>query len=256
MVFYFSGTGNSKFVAKTLADGLDLSLHSIPDYMRTSEKGRGVTMVEEPLGFIFPIHAWGPPQMVLDFIETADFSQVTIPYCFAVATCGEDCGKALEMLRQGLAFKGIPLHSAYSLTMPNNYIIDFRIDSEERVSQLIADAKVKLENILTDIQTKKSPVVAVTEGAFPRIKTKLLYPLFKRFYIKPKGFLALDTCTACGLCEKTCMTENITMTEAELTVKPKWGKNCTFCLACINICPVEAIQYGSRSEGNGRYFFK
>lgn len=256
MVFYFSGTGNSKFVAKTLAEGLDLSLESIPDFMGMPEKGRGVTVKEEPLGFVFPIHAWGPPQMVLDFIETLDFSHVTIPYCFAVATCGEDCGKALEVLRVALAFKGVPLHSAYSLTMPNNYIIDYRIDSEERVSQLIEDAKISMEGFLADIRAKKSPVVAVTEGAFPRVKTKLIHPLFKRFGINPKGFLALDTCTACGLCEKACMTANITMSEAELTVKPKWGKNCTFCLACINICPVEAIQYGSKSEGNGRYFFK
>ena len=35
--------------------------------------------------------------------------------------------------------------------------------------------------------------------------------------------------------------------------KPVWDKDCTMCLACINRCPQEAIQYGKSTEKRGRY---
>jgi len=35
--------------------------------------------------------------------------------------------------------------------------------------------------------------------------------------------------------------------------QPRWGENCTHCMACINFCPKDAIQYGSGSVGKIRY---
>jgi NAD-dependent dihydropyrimidine dehydrogenase PreA subunit len=36
--------------------------------------------------------------------------------------------------------------------------------------------------------------------------------------------------------------------------RPVWGKDCTQCLACINRCPVHAIQYGKGTAQRGRYY--
>ncbi|MFR0963056.1 MAG: 4Fe-4S binding protein [Dorea sp.] len=39
--------------------------------------------------------------------------------------------------------------------------------------------------------------------------------------------------------------------------KPVWIKeDCYVCMACLNYCPVEAIDYGKYSKGRFRYFFK
>ena len=35
--------------------------------------------------------------------------------------------------------------------------------------------------------------------------------------------------------------------------KPSWGEHCTQCLACINLCPVKAIQCGKGTQSKGRY---
>ncbi|SUY47595.1 4Fe-4S ferredoxin [Clostridium putrefaciens] len=32
-----------------------------------------------------------------------------------------------------------------------------------------------------------------------------------------------------------------------------WGEDCTECLACLHLCPVQAIQYGKGTESKGRY---
>jgi NAD-dependent dihydropyrimidine dehydrogenase PreA subunit len=42
---------------------------------------------------------------------------------------------------------------------------------------------------------------------------------------------------------------NIKMVDA----KPFWGNNCTHCMACINRCPADAIEYGKGTIGKPRY---
>ena len=66
MIFYFSGTGNSKWAAKTLALETGDTLVSIPEVIKsdcsfTLEK-------DEHVGFIFPIHGWRVPNIVKEFL--------------------------------------------------------------------------------------------------------------------------------------------------------------------------------------------
>ena len=65
-----------------------------------------------------------------------------------------------------------------------------------------------------------------------------IYGLFNRFSIYQMQ-VEKDTCTHCGICEKTCLmqvnvTENINSPE------------CIRCGACKNVCPVHAIKSGYR----------
>ncbi len=256
MIFCFSGTGNSRFIAEQIGAGIGSEVIDIPKRMLAYKSGEPTAVKEEILGFVFPIYAWGPPQMVLAFIEGLDLSHTQIPYCFAIATCGEDTGKAMDVLRKALGFKGIGLDATYSIPMPNNYVTGSTLDSQERVRTLIEEAKSRLPQIVDEIKTLRSPVSRLHEGSFPRLKTQLINPLFNKHGIRPGGFFVQDTCTGCGICEKVCMTHTIHIEESTTGDKPKWGKNCTFCLACINNCPVEAIQYGKSSEGRGRYVFR
>ena len=67
MIFYFSGTGNSAWVARRLAEGQNEELLSI---VMEIDKGKEYKLKEgEKVGFVFPVYAWGPPEMVLRFIH-------------------------------------------------------------------------------------------------------------------------------------------------------------------------------------------
>ena len=59
MIFYFSGVGNSAWVATQLAEKLADKLVSILDYTNQ------VIHIEpnERIGFVFPIYSWAPPKM-------------------------------------------------------------------------------------------------------------------------------------------------------------------------------------------------
>ena len=69
MIFYFTGTGNSLHAAKTIATAQNEKLLSIPKEF--DKEGNTFTYElkeKEFLGFVFPVYAWAPPKMVLDFV--------------------------------------------------------------------------------------------------------------------------------------------------------------------------------------------
>ena len=58
-----------------------------------------------------------------------------------------------------------------------------------------------------------------------------------------------EKCIGCGKCDRVCPLGNIRMENGQ----PRWGENCTHCMACICGCPTEAIEYGKKSVGKPRY---
>ena len=73
MIFYFSGTGNTKWAASKLASATHEDLISITPYMRADDSSH--TLAEpfilkenERLGFVFPVHGWRVPKLVREFI--------------------------------------------------------------------------------------------------------------------------------------------------------------------------------------------
>ena len=72
MIFYFSGTGNSKWAAKSLAGLLHDKTADILDSISNGEiieKFSAGIQEEGFLGFVFPVYAWGVPEVVADFAK-------------------------------------------------------------------------------------------------------------------------------------------------------------------------------------------
>jgi len=72
MIFYFSGTGNTRWAAQQLAEATGERLLFIPEQM----KGNCHYELEENerLGFCFPTHGWMPPKIVLNFISRLEIN--------------------------------------------------------------------------------------------------------------------------------------------------------------------------------------
>ncbi len=78
MIFYFSGCGNSRFIAESIAQALNEQLVFIPEAER--EGHFDYTLAEdERVGFVFPIYSWCPPQLVMDFVQKLKFTKA--PNC-------------------------------------------------------------------------------------------------------------------------------------------------------------------------------
>ncbi len=236
MIYYFSGTGNSKWAAEQLA-------------AKTGDAAVNLVGQTEPpptdaqtLGLVFPIHAWGVPEPVLDFVRKLSGRPV---FSFAVCTCGGEAGAAMEKLR-----RVFPLDSVYSLEMPNNYVIGSELESEESILRKVSKAKEKLEMIAAQVSAKE-PAGDVHTGNLAWLKSSLVNIGFNLAACSTKPFFVTDKCISCGQCARDCPAQTIRMVAG----KPTWGKKCYMCTACINLCPTQAIEYGKGTATRGRYSF-
>ena len=111
MIFYFSGTGNTKWAAEQLALATQESLYYIPDEMG-KEKCEYTLQEGERLGFCFPTHGWQPPRIVRDFIRKSTFHHTT--YIYALTTCGDNMGHAMRIFNKELGQKGLHTDAVFS----------------------------------------------------------------------------------------------------------------------------------------------
>ena len=235
MIFYFSGTGNSAWAARQLArltgdEACDITtLKVLPDLDGARQ-----------IGVVFPIYAWGTPEIMVEFAKKLPKTQA---FTFGVCTCGADAGHAMKQFS-----KLYPLSSSYSLVMPNNYIIGSDTDEESEISQKITAARAELQRISDEIQ-RQQPVYRVHEGGLAGVKSHFVNFGFNRFARSAKPFFAQDSCNGCGLCARNCPAHAITLQEG----KSIWAAQCYQCMRCINECPQQAIQYGKSTAGRRRY---
>lgn len=253
MVFYFSGTGNSHWVAEQLSASFDERLISIALELNNETDNYSYDLKEsEKVFLVFPVHSWGLPVLVSRFIEQIRINEYAGQEIYSVATCGDECGYTSDMIRKMLEDKSLPLTKAYSIIMPNNYILlpGFDVDSQTVEEEKLNDAPVAISRIIENIRSGSIEEI-YKKGSLSFLKSRIIYPLFIRFAIGKNSFYAKDNCTSCKLCEKICPTQTIRMREG----RPQWSDTCVQCLACIHKCPVRAIEYGKITEKKGRYCF-
>lgn len=253
MVFYFTGTGNSLWVAKALSRAFDEPLVSIADELKKGLREYAYTLKEkEHLFFVYPVHSWGPAVMVLDFIKRLKLDEYTAQPVYSVSTCGDECGYTSEILKSALLERGLVLTGSHSLIMPNNYVLmqGFNVDSKAVEEEKLREAPDRMNDIVEAIRLQSAANVYHT-GSFPFVKSRIIYPLFSRYAIGKNSFYATSDCIACGLCERVCPTGTISQSD---TGKPRWGDTCVQCVACIHRCPVRAIEYGKQTQKKGRYY--
>lgn len=137
--------------------------------------------------------------------------------------------------------------------MPDNSsIMGFNYDTEESAVEKLRTAPERLEVFIQQIRKKEKGIFNDYEGDTPEESTRELAKLIEPYSVTAPFYIEEDKCIGCGLCEKICTAKAIQMQEG----KPVWVKDhCNICLACINRCPKEAIQYADKSQNVFRYTF-
>ena len=272
MIFYFSGTGNSKWAAKTLALETGDTLVSIPEVINsncsfTMEK-------DEHVGFIFPIHGWRVPNIVKEFLTKLtiktlgeDTSHVK-HYCFCLVTAGDSIGKAMERFQQQLKSvtvnDALSLKAVCSLIMPESYVglpgMDVDTKEKELEKKELASKQLKeFSNILKQHPHKDSNQIwgwnQLIRGPIPSFFSGPVGGFFERFLITDKPFhVDSRRCVKCGICANVCPVSDI---KGGLGFEPEWLHNgkCLTCFSCYHHCPHHAIEFGKRTQKKGQYFY-
>lgn len=243
ILFYYTGTGNSLWVARTIAKYLDdTEIIPIADF-----KGDTGIINGKRAGIIFPVHMWGAPHAVLKFV--ASLKGCTPEYFFAGAVNAGQVANTLIQLKKVCWQQGLFLGAGFEITMPSNYIPWGGPGPHEKQTVLFTRAREKIERYARIIN--ESQVRHIEKGPlWQRIVFSWIYALsFPHINKMDRSFQADEKCTGCGICRQVCPVDNIAME----TGKPVWNRHCEQCFACLQWCPAKAIQFGKKTHLYERY---
>ena len=247
MIFCFSGTGNSKYVAQRIADALEDTLLPMNDLIKagdTSPIGAG-----ERLVIVTPTYAWRIPRIVRDWLLKTELTGAK--QVWFVMTCGSEIGNADSYNRQFCQMKDLVCMGTAQIVMPENYIAMFNAPQTDEARQIVAKAQPDIDRAIAAIRAGQ-PFASPRSNLYDRFMSGPVNPIFYSWFVKADAFTVSNACVGCGQCAARCPTNNITLQNG----KPVWGKNCTHCMACICYCPAAAIEYGTKSRGKPRYHFE
>ena len=149
MVFYFTGTGNSLYIAKQLDD----EPISIPQVIHQKD----LEFTSDKIGIVAPIYGHEVPEMVKDFLNKACFHT---EYFYMILTYGNRHGGAAELAKQLCDSCGIAVQYINVIRMVDNWLPGFDMEKQRRLDKNIDG---QLTVILRDIKEEKCMISEVTE---------------------------------------------------------------------------------------------
>ena len=246
MICYFSGTGNSKYVAEEISKSLNDSLIDINGRI----KNRDTTNIDvnEKLIIVTPTYAWRIPRIVYKWILDTNFNNVKEVYY--VMTCGGEIGNADKYNQKLSKQKGFIHKGTFEIIMPENYIALFNTPSNDQAKEIVSKARPVIKNVIYIISNNKE--TNYSPSLKDKFKSSLVNDVFYPIYVNAKKFYVTNSCVGCKKCVSICPMNNIFLKDN----KPVWKNKCTHCMACISYCPTKAIEYGKDSSKKERYYFK
>ena len=247
MVLYFTGTGNSRYIASRIAEALSEELFSINERIKAIDTSPVTT--NERLILVTPTYAWRIPRIVRDWLLKTDFPAAK--QVWFVMDCGSEIGGAAKYNRKLCQVKKLAYMGTTQIVMPENYIAMFGVPQADEARAIVAKAEPDIHRAIAYIAAAQA-FPPPRNGPCDRLMSTAANPVFYPLFVKASPFTVSNACIGCGQCVRRCPLNNITLKNG----KPVWGKDCTHCMACICYCPTEAIEYGKKTLGKPRYHFE
>jgi ferredoxin len=244
MVLYFSGTGNSQYVAGAIASITGDETLSINQALKADD--RSSISSNRPFVIVAPSYCCRLPRVVDEFVLGRDL--VGSNQAYLVLTCVETIGDASKYARRLCAAKGLEFLGMDAVVMPQNYIALYPMPNLADARAVIEAARPNIDRICDRIRNGQK-LVTPTKLTKEKYLSGFLNDVFYAALVSAKGFRITDKCVGCGACAKLCPLNNVSIVAGT----PKWGTCCTHCMACINGCPTAAIEYKKASLGRPRY---
>ena len=221
MIYYFTGTGNSRYIARKLHQQLNEDYISMNTLIRNND--HSLQNIQGTLVFVVPAYAWRIPRIVEEWIRLTAFKDVE---------------------KKGFNYRG-----TMEIIMPENYLAMFNTPEDDEAKKIIKQADPIIKEAVSYIH-QHLPFPGMSLQLKDKFQSSIVNTVFYPLFVKAAAFYSTDECIGCGLCEKLCPLKNIQIKDH----RPVWGKECTHCMACIARCPKKAIEYGKKSIGKNRYY--
>ncbi|OPJ65237.1 EFR1 family ferrodoxin [Clostridium oryzae] len=226
MIFYFSGTGNSKHIAEKISNSTGERLIYMSENTIVKNEIYEVDK-DEKIGFVFPTYWYSVPTIVEKFIDKLILSGYQQQYVYGIATYGIAAGHVMNRLIKILKNKNLQINGIFGVKMVDNYVIGYDIMNLEKQKRILNSAEEEIDKIISMIKQHKN-IEYIKKGRIAFITPVTAYAYRKVNHTKK--FYATEVCNGCRKCESGCPCNVIHMENG----KPKWTGNCAFCLKCIH----------------------
>lgn len=242
IMLYFSGTGNSAYVAKKFAKEMEIASFSI------EEKKKFDVLMEEHdvIAVCYPIYGSCVPRIMREFAEryrSAFQGKKLVILCTQMVVSG-DGARAFSRL-----FPSSEVIYAEHINMANNIcnlpLLSVR-DGERNRKRRAADRKI--QRICREIRAGKvrrrgfgwlGAMIGRTQNqSFPALEERAR-----------SSFRADQDCIGCGLCAVRCPMQNLSLEHGKIVQHD----NCTLCYRCVNLCPEKAATIYLKGKPKRQY---
>ncbi|MGH4037813.1 MAG: EFR1 family ferrodoxin [Sphaerochaeta sp.] len=246
MIFYFSATGNSKYVASRISKATGDEIIAIDHCLKENNLSFKAAD-NENIGIIVPSYSSELPIIVDEFLEKVHLTRDGSGYNFAVVTFGMNAGATDFCLKKAMNKKALSLDGIFSVRFPDTYSPIFDVSDKKMVKKRLDEAEPVIDDIINKIKST-SKGNFITKNA-PHGISSLIHKFMYENKRKTKKFTVDDSCIGCKLCAQKCPVDAIEMQNN----RPVWVKEqCVLCFGCLHRCPQHAIQYGDTKK-HGQY---
>ena len=249
-LFYYSGAGNTKFIAKKISTVLKSNSCSVS--MTRVMKNSVVDIEEESDLYIvgFPIYDLTTPSLVKDLLETLKKKNKPIAFFCTKAFASADSIKELSDIQ---GFQTVGVMELYMPATDALLIFAKKDSSTEKIVKYFHSRNIdkKVSHFVKTLL--KHQEVKVAKKWYVNLSFLIPQNFKDKFHAQyskyvPDFYSQPDICIECMKCVKECPRENIIFDE-----NIKFGLDCDMCLHCVHHCPTDSIQIGSLTQGNVRY---
>ncbi|MCL2253179.1 MAG: EFR1 family ferrodoxin [Lachnospiraceae bacterium] len=255
LTLFFSGTGNTKYIAQIFSEKIGAECHSIEEDLNFTD----AIIKHETIAFCYPIYGSRVPLIMREFVgrymEPLKGKKLAI-----LVTQAMFSGDGARVLCDLFPKDYIDVVYAEHFLMPNN-IGNFFVSAKsgQSIKKCLDKAVARVETVVQNMKhgiVKKrgfstiSILLGKVQGVSWQGDSKCPHALPKTMEYRAKRSVKFDSdCTACGACVLSCPMKNLKCENGVMSHM----NNCTACYRCVNICPHRAITAFIKSKPKWQY---
>ena len=256
LTIYFSGTGNTEYIAKLFSKKMSATCLSIEEDVDFHEK----IQVNDTICFCYPIYGSRVPAIMRRFVARHG-KILKGKKLIVLVTQALFSGDGARVFTDMFPAEYMEVVYTEHFMMPNNICNFFLLkqESNKKIEKILKRAEARVEGVCQNIKNNKRRRRGYSGfskflGGFQGIPWQGKSSCLKVNPYSMEGRAAKSVqidcdCTACGLCIKICPMKNLTLKDDKVIPRNR----CIACYRCVNRCPHRAITTFIKGKPKWKY---